>query len=218
MNERSLALRYLPRFLADENEPFPIVAVGFSVLYKSGPSPTFNRELSLPAKARCVIEYAVYFDFDIQHLYDLEHVWVYVGANGELLNAESSAHGGIVNCLRLAEPPEGGARLKLYLQPGKHAVLPRGELALLYPSHPDSCGRLAGKDGVLAPDMFGGAIVVPAGAGDAVEAYIKAKYSFVPTLRYAPAQCGENPVMDMDMLLEMIPKRINALISEITAR
>ena len=29
-----------------------------------------------------LIEYAVYMDYDIQHLYELEHMWVAVGEDG----------------------------------------------------------------------------------------------------------------------------------------
>lgn len=48
---------------------------------------------SVPAKGSFVIEYAIYWDWDIGHHYDLEHLWVYIGADGEVEKFEGSAHG-----------------------------------------------------------------------------------------------------------------------------
>ena len=117
MTDHALALRYLPFFYADEKEPFPICRIGYAVLRENGPSPSFNRTITLPRGAALAIEYAIYFDYDIQHLYDLEHCWVFIDAGGGILDAEGSAHGAVFNVLRLCEGLRDGTHIPLYLQP-----------------------------------------------------------------------------------------------------
>src|SRR5687768_6698748 len=99
MNDLELARRHAPIVYFDAAEPFLPQMVGYAVLRQPGPSPSFERYLALdvPAassaegggRAAAVIEYALWTDWDIQHLYELEHVWSYVDADGKLLFAEA---------------------------------------------------------------------------------------------------------------------------------
>lgn len=215
-NDNELAARYLPSFYADRREPFPVRAVGYTVCRASCASPSFNRFLELKGSAVMVIEYAVYFDFDIQHLYDLEHVWIYLDRDGRVCDAEGSAHGGYFNCLKLADGFDDETHLRLCLQPGKHAVFPRGELFLLYPNYREVCGALAGKDGVLVPQMLEGRVSKPEGIDEAVHRYVQRRYTFEPTLEFVKADLeADRALMPWNMLLEAIPGWMEAVMEEI---
>ena len=95
---RALAARYAPIILFDLREPFLPLAAGYTLFTADAPSPSFLREITLGATdrppAQLAIEYAIWWDWDIQHLYELEHVWVYLDAAGRVIHAEASWHGG----------------------------------------------------------------------------------------------------------------------------
>src|SRR6476659_1354011 len=95
---RALAARYAPIILFDLREPFLPLAAGYTLFRADAPSPSFPREITLGATdhppAELVIEYAIWWDWDIQHLYELEHAWVYLDAARQVINAEASWPGG----------------------------------------------------------------------------------------------------------------------------
>lgn len=89
-----LAMSYAPYLYFDKKEPFFPVRVGVTVLEEAGPSPSFRRRFEFEQpELKYIIEYAIYWDYDIQHLYELEHVWVYVGQDGQVLDCDASFHG-----------------------------------------------------------------------------------------------------------------------------
>lgn len=214
INDRDLALQYLPHFYADENEPFPIDQIGYAILRAPGPSPSFQRKLPLLGDASFVIEYAVYFDYDIQHMYDLEHVWVYVDKDGAVCNAESSAHGSYWNCFQLHRRLEEETHLPVYLQPGKHAMLPDGELAKLFTNCRSCCDQDAGG-GLLEVEMFRGKMPAGKEMDTQIKAHIRENYRFEPTLRYIPWPCAPECVVPMKKLMELIPQRIYSLLERL---
>ena len=91
--DHALALRYAPKIRFDLNEPFTPAAVGYSVFRADGESLSFPREIKLAGDGGMAIEYAIWWDWDIQHLYELEHIWVHVDGEGKLVAAEASWHG-----------------------------------------------------------------------------------------------------------------------------
>jgi hypothetical protein len=97
--DRAIAERYAPIILFDRHEPFLPLAAGYTVFRSDGLSPSFSRQVQLRAPERpaaeLVIEYAIWWDWDIQHLYELEHVWVAVDADGRVVHADASWHGGM---------------------------------------------------------------------------------------------------------------------------
>ena len=99
-DERALAARYAPTLRFDRNEPFFPLAAGYTILRQSGPSPSFRQghQIDLAPEGqpatRFAIEYAIWWDWDIGHLYELEHVWVYVDERGDVARCEASWHGG----------------------------------------------------------------------------------------------------------------------------
>ena len=90
--EHELAVRYAPFLKFDHHEPFLPIAVGFTVMRQSGPSPSFPRTIEV-GQGEQVLEYAIWWDWDIVHLYELEHVWIYLNSSGKPVRAEASWHG-----------------------------------------------------------------------------------------------------------------------------
>ena len=132
MTEQELALRYAPIVHFDQNETIPLQAVGYTIAKETTRSQSFpKREIVVPQDAAFVIEYAYYWDYDIQHMYDLEHIWVTVSGDGQVMDAEGSFHG---KYLKLLLPELPGALLPAqghvhaFCQPGKHAFMPNGQL------------------------------------------------------------------------------------------
>ena len=94
MTEQELALRYAPIVHFDQNETIPLQPVGYTIAKETTRSQSFpKREIVVPQDAAFVIEYAYYWDYDIQHMYDLEHIWVTVSVDGQVMDAEGSFHG-----------------------------------------------------------------------------------------------------------------------------
>ncbi|HEV2121366.1 MAG TPA: hypothetical protein VGW38_01155, partial [Chloroflexota bacterium] len=166
--ELELARRHAPIVYFDEREPFLPQIVGYCVLREPGPSTTFDGYLSftptvggLPGfragtpveGVSAIIEYALWTDWDIQHCYELEHVWSYVDAGGHLIYAEASWHGGRGPLLRDGRLSAEDERPVAYAQPGKHAMAPEPgvfaafDLSRVQYSRP--AGTSAAKDGLL---------------------------------------------------------------------
>jgi glycerophosphoryl diester phosphodiesterase len=155
-----LARRYAPVIRFDQREPFLPSALGYTVFRQTAPSPSFPREVPLEAGIATAIEYAIWWDWDIQHLYELEHIWVYVSGDGELVDAEASWHGRFHQmrdengCLPLHD-----GRLTLHSEPGKHAFAPSPQWLLQRKAKTlASCGARAGRMGVHVTPLFAGII------------------------------------------------------------
>ena len=158
--EHALALRHAPLLRMDLREPFLPSAFGYTILREEADSPSFPRRISLPAGADCAIEYAIWWDWDIEHLYELEHIWVYLDAGGQVIAAEASWHGDW-NPMRAAEggPPLQDGRVVVCSEPGKHAfaaspprLLERRERTAI------ACGPAAGTSGVHVTPLYEGRI------------------------------------------------------------
>lgn len=156
-DDLALAQRHAPRLRFDRREPFMPLAAGFTLFRAPGESPSFRREITLGDGVATVIEYAIWWDWDIQHLYELEHVWVHLGANEAIVALEASAHGHLIPIERDdgSLPLDADGRPLLYSEPGKHAFTPsdawlrnRVDQTCL------ACNDQAGNGGVLINDLF----------------------------------------------------------------
>lgn len=210
------ALVYLPCFMEDLAEPFAMEGIGYTVFYEDGKSPSSSRFVKLKPGCRCVVEYAVYFDFDIQHLYDLEHVWVYAGEDGAVMDVESSFHGMffksmVGNALEM----NGNTHPVLYFQPGKHALFPDPAWFDIYIGKNQVCLQEAGKDGFLVAPMFEGRLFTSKERDRMVRSYILRNYAFVPTFQYRPARDGKKLLMPYEALDELIVKRMQEWVKKI---
>ena len=147
--DADLAARYAPQLMLDTSEPYRPYAFGYTLFRAPGQSP--SSKFVIERAGALTIEYAVYYDWDIGHLYDLEHVWVHIDTSGAVIKVEASSHGG----RKPMETGEGlpalaGSRPIIYVEAGKHAhwaspdhmtTADHQKLAFL-------CSTLAGIEGV----------------------------------------------------------------------
>jgi glycerophosphoryl diester phosphodiesterase len=217
----NLATRYAPILKFDANEPFLPLLVGYTVFRESARSPSFPRriELTKPGQpqAAIAIEYAIWWDWDIGHLYELEHVWVFLGANGQVIRAEASWHGGYHDMAIDGQLPLTGERLTIFSESGKHAFAPsRDWLDERAPTTKMSCTRFAGGGGVWVTSLFKEIIDTKTPQADRlVHTYLE-KYAFEPTLEFTrihpiPAEI----LLPWPALFEWIPRRLAWWVSEL---
>lgn len=205
---------HAPIIYMDRKEPFGIKKVGVHVYTEDGcRSISFNRKFDFKDFAgTCkVLEYAYYLDYDIQHLYDLEHIWIYLDAEGKQVGAEGSYHGRFLN----ANGVDLGSRIIMYSQPGKHAMLASPEYMKLYTQLYASCGRLAGISGLDAPEQYLTYIRLSEKENARVAEYIKANFSFVPSMEFEPVEIPAEDYMTWEELAKSIPGFIKAQLAVI---
>jgi glycerophosphoryl diester phosphodiesterase len=226
--ERALAARYAPILRFDAREPFLPLAAGYTVFRQGGPSPSFSRgrrvELAPEGQppASLAIEYAIWWDWDIGHLYELEHVWVFVDAAGQVVRGEASWHGdyrdaGCNGALTLESD-----HLVVYSEPGKHAFAPTPAWFVERQRRfkRSETGALAGVGGVLLAPYIADAVQVTPLKNRLVHTYL-ARHAFEPSwdfsqvFRFVPEMLIPWPVLRgwmgarinscLDQLLREIP-------------
>lgn len=209
MDVLTLARRYAPIIHVDVQETIPLLACGITVFDGTRRSESFpKREVAVPKGCR-VIEYACFWDYDIQHMYDLEHIWVTVDADGQVIHGEGSFHGQYLNLydpgMPFALPPEDG-RIHAFCQPGKHAFLPDGQQFRLIPGWYACCNRDSGG-GVLVGGPFGGRYQPTEADNERCRRYLREQLAFQPTLNFRPME-GEVPYRPWADMAQWIPRRI----------
>ncbi len=223
-----IALNYAPVIHFDERETIPVRAVGYTVFRERAKSVSFpGRMVNVPDSAAFTVEYAYYFDYDIEHMYDLEHIWVTVGKDGEVSAAEASFHGKylvlLVPGLHGSLPPTG-RHVHAFCQPGKHAFLPAGDLFRIVPRWDVCCLEEAGGP-VLIGNPFSAAhsptgrdLFAP-GAGDDIRSrrYIRGKLAFRPAMRFVETVLPEDVYMPWQALFDLISGWISAECSRLRA-
>lgn len=210
-----LISKYAPYIYFDQKEPFFPVRIGATVLEETGDSPSFRRSFSFEdPKLKYVIEYAIYWDFDIQHLYELEHIWVYVGHDGEVLDCDASFHGryfkGLLNDRsNLLDE----THVKLYSQPGKHAFLPREDMFQLLPNLMTCTDEDAGIRGLIITGPFQGIYTTDDETNLMVERYLQ-KFRFKPSLKFVEYRIDPKLYVTWSELHKEIPGRIKDRLEE----
>ena len=222
LEKERLAGRFRPSVFMDEKEPFALVGIGYTVFEEAAQSPSAPRRIH-PAShgGQLCIEYEYYYDYDIQHLYDLEHLWVYLDEERRVCGCECSFHGMYLNAAlpgfefyNKNLPLDEAGRVAMYVQPGKHAFLPRPELFHLFIDFRESCMEKAGADGILAPDIVPGLPRHSQQDERMAERYVKEHFCFVPSEKYIPGG-SDAPLMPWEKLQRMIPERIAAELGKI---
>lgn len=210
------ALRYAPDLYFDVLEPFKPVRVGVTVFEETARSPSFDRVVEVDrSRIAMAIEYAIYWDYDIEHLYELEHVWVFVGHGGEVIQCECSSHGHrLIGLLRDRGNVSADGRVRLFSQPGKHAMSPIAELFRLLPNAESCCMEEAGKDGLLEPAMFRGEFKTRPDADRLAEQCLKS-YRFRPSFEYELHEWDPALFVPWEQLRREIPVRLNALLASL---
>jgi len=160
--------------------------------------------------ADTVIEYAFWWEWDISHLYDLEHAWVYLDGNGEVIHAEGSRHGRYRTLLVRGEPPLTGNRLTVYVEAGKHGLAStRRLLKTLAPATRKLCLRHAGLQGVLITWLFRGIIRAKSPEADRlVHTYLE-RFAFEPSLEFDRTHAiPPESLVPWPALFAWIPRRV----------
>lgn len=214
-----LAAKYTPIIYFDEKEPFFPLVAGVTVFQKEGRSPSFPRiiEKAYLPEWSVAIEYAIWWDWDIGHLYELEHVWSFVNAAGELVWVEGSFHGQYFAMLDgNGNFPHEGTHPVVYSQPGKHAF--SGETVMfrriLYIAMRET-DLFAGQSGVLIKDMFQGVITPQPGDNDLVGAYLKTK-AFTPSLKFTRRfEIEPQMLVSWKTLNAWIPARVHWILEQL---
>jgi hypothetical protein len=211
--------KYFPYLYFDREEPFFPRRVGYTVFDSSGPSPSFRREITFKTAAvKSVIEYAIYWDFDITHLYDLEHVWVFVGWDGAVADCECSFHGKYLKgLLDQGGNLEDQTHVRLFSQPGKHAFSPLAQMFQLLPDFWDATTVNVGRDGLCVTENIArGRYRTNPEIDGKIREYMQI-YRFRPMLKYQkyvppPELFAPWPVLDRE-----IPEMVNQKLGEILA-
>jgi hypothetical protein len=191
LSNRERAIASFPIIMFDRMEPFLPTRVGYTVFRDPGDSRADYRR-SLGSESRLdfdlpglseVIEYGVWWDWDIEHLYELEAVWVYLGEDGAYLRLEASWHGGYHEMLVGGSIPMRDERPLLFSQPGKHAFAPSPEWfppekRMILP-----CTESAGSGGVHVTPLFEGRLRKTPERDRLVREYLQTK-AFVPSFEF----------------------------------
>ncbi len=216
----ALARRYAPVIHFDEQEPFFPSVVGYTIFRESAPSASFPRDIHLTGEAAFGIEYAIWWDWDIQHLYELEHVWVYVDGDGGIAEAEASWHGRYHRMRDEAgRLPTREDRLALYSEPGKHAFAPSPSWLLQRKAKTRaSCGARAGAMGVHVTPLFAGVILDDTPLNNRLVHTWLERRRFEPSFTFNKSfDLRSATFVCCAQLIEWIPARVSAWIQELHA-
>ncbi|WP_269584477.1 HAD family hydrolase [Roseibium sp. Sym1] len=217
--DAELAARHAPLLHVDLREPAPPLAMGYSVHRAPAQSPSSKFHLR-PPEGGTVIEYAIWHDWDIQHLYDLEHVWVHLDREGEVVRVEGSMHGFRVSLdYGSGLPAMEGARPHLFMEPGKHAIWAEARpMSFIAGAMIRTlCGAEAGRDGVHLGNPFAeaGAYAADARAHRLARLAMR-RAAFEPSFEFEPAP--EPALTDWATLAAWIPARMRELISALPCK
>jgi hypothetical protein len=222
--ELALAARYAPRILFDQNEPFLPLVVGYTIFRADGYSPSFPRCIGLTPVGRqpsaFAIEYAIWWDWDITHLYELEHVWTFVGTGGDVVHGEASWHGDFKGLGQWQDDGRtqlyDGTHPVAYAQPGKHAFTANVRTFHMMASHVrERCSVNAGAAGLLVTDIFKDVLSsFKTPDNDALaQAYLEAR-AFEPTFEWNKVfQVTVDHLVPWYVLEEWIPQRVGYLLT-----
>lgn len=153
-SDYDLAKNYAPVLCLDSREPFSVNRVFYTVFRWSGDSPSFSRRIEFRDGEELAIEYAISWDFDIGHAYELEHVWVFVKRDGTVARTEATAHGSVQSCDFEEQP-------RLLVEAGKHGMADTEDGLLRRAVQTRLCAKWAGIRGAFVPQRFQASWVTP---------------------------------------------------------
>ena len=220
-SDYTLAARYAPILKFDAREPFLPLAVGFSIFRKNTLSPSFPRQIDVsevespgPALA---IEYAIWWDWDIVHLYELEHIWVFIDKKGQVVHGEASGHGEYHNMVANGSLPLTDERLTLFSEPGKHAFAPMvGWLQDKAEKTRHLCRQRAGTGGLLVTPLFKELTSLKTSEVDRLVNVFLQRHAFEPSYEFNRAfPVSAEILVPWPALYRWIPERLAWLIDSL---
>lgn len=206
----TLAQQFAPIIRFDRAEPFFPLAVGYTVFRDISKSP--SSKFVIDPNDGIAIEYAIWWDWDIQHLYELEHIWVYLDADEQLIKVEASAHGSLLEMVKAdGTLPLEDARITIYSESGKHGFAPDSESLIKRAERTNlSCGDDAGKGGILTSNPFGAAAFGnPTDKEHQLAKQYMQQVAFTPTYDFSQLfDLRTVPFITWDELADWIPRRM----------
>lgn len=217
--ELDFVSRYAPIIMADELEPFTPVAVGYTIFRQPGASPSFRRQVewsSTGYPASLAIEYGLWWDIDSGHLYELEHAWTFIDAQGQVVAVEASWHGMFGQIELDGKPILEGTHPVLLAQPGKHAMAGTiGPFEEIREWAEREVGPEAGKDGVLETELFRGKMPKTPENDTKATAYLQ-KLAFTPSWRFNKRfEVTRAMLIPWPAMEAWIPARVEWLLTQI---
>jgi glycerophosphoryl diester phosphodiesterase len=215
--KQALAARYAPIIRFDAHEPFLPLTAGYTVFRHSGFSPSFRQghriDLTPPGQppASLAIEYAIWWDWDIGHLYELEHVWIFVDERGRVVRGEASWHGEWHDMHHEGQLALAGDHLILYSEPGKHAFAPTPEWfeERRQRFRRSETSALAGGSGVLMTRYLEGRVAPTPLDHRLVRSYLTQK-AFEPSGDFSQVfEFEPGSLVPWSALADWIPVRVN---------
>lgn len=207
----ALAQRFAPRIRFDSKEPFLPSVAGYTVFRQTGPSPSFGRTIEISGNIATAIEYAIWWDWDIQHLYELEHIWVYLDAQENIVAADASWHGGQHPMLdHQQQVPLEDGKVTVFSEPGKHAFAPVAEWLLeRKPGTDRACTIRAGSMGVHVTGLYKGIIHDRTPLNNNVtQAYLD-RHAFTPSYEFSQRfELADAALVPWEALNTWIPLRV----------
>ncbi len=208
---------YVPKLLINGMEPFLPKFYGWTLYEDGDESKSFKRVFRFGnSSISRVIEFAIYWDYDITHLYDLEHVWVYVDDIGEVIDVESSFHGKVIKGLKKSRENLEGRKVVLYCQPGKHALVPELDQILDLDDYEKCCMDNVGKDGLIITQVAKGRYHSYPGLREKIIRYMK-PLAFKPGEEWISYDFKRSQLLPWDQLNQLIPIYIGIELKKIEA-
>ncbi|MES0884550.1 HAD family hydrolase [Roseibium sp. SCP14] len=206
---------HAPVLRLDRHEPWRPTAIGFSIFDEPSRSPSSKFEI-VP-KSHRVIEYAIFWDYDIQHLYDLEHVWIHVDANDRVEHVEASQHGRRIEMVREGGLPLENGRVTLWAEPGKHALFPgRDQMMSRESATRHECNLGAGHTGVHLGNPFSGRFGEIGAYEHRLARLQMRRFAFQPAFGETQRwDCREGDLLPWPSVERWIPERVNYLIDDL---
>ncbi len=211
-SNRVFATRHAPIIRLDDNEPFRPLAAGYTIFHQDGDSPSFNRRIRLRGRkwnADCVIEYAIWWDWDINHLYDLEHIWVFLDKGDQVIRVEGSWHGEVRDLTANGQLPVKQAQPVVNAAPGKHAFAPTIEhFQRKQAKLPGTTTRFAGSMGIAVNGLYDGIIVRSPPTDRLIHSYLS-RFAFKPSWNYSQVfTFSQEMLIPWPALYQWIPRRV----------
>lgn len=155
-----------------------------------------------------VIEYGIWWDWDIEHLYELEAIWIYLDEDGLLMRMEASWHGGYHDMVCRGKIPMRNGVPVVYSQPGKHAFAPDPDWFEPRSEFIIPCTRNAGSGCVHVTPLFEGRIEKTPELDELASNYLKTR-AFQPSFQFDKEwRMPEESFVEWGELREWIPARV----------
>jgi len=221
--ERALAARYAPILMFDAREPFLPLAAGYTIFRASAPSPSFRQghvvDLTPPDQpsASLAIEYAIWWDWDIGHLYELEHIWIFVDASDHVVRCEASWHGDYHDMCHEGHLALEGEHVMVYSEPGKHAFAPTPDWfrKRRQKFKRSETSDLAGASGILLAPYLKGKVKPTPQANRLVHTYL-ARQAFEPSWEFSQAfRFTPEMLVPWPALRDWMPVRVNHILDQL---